>query len=93
MADIELDDSAEALQAKETEHAVPVGYWALLFGLVAWGVYYVFSLAGWDQAADLAGGGDVGGNIFRTVLFTALPTAIVIYLAVAQGRKKAGRGS
>jgi hypothetical protein len=90
MADIELEDRAEALQAKETEHAVPIGYWALLGGLVAWGVYYLFAYLGWDQAGELAGAGavGVGTNIFRTILFTALPTAVVVTLAVAMGRRR-----
>ncbi len=49
----ELPDTAEALEAKETARNVPLGWWALYFGLILWGVYYAWtylpSLGGWSQ--------------------------------------------
>ncbi len=46
-------DSIESLQAKKTEHKLPLG-WVLLFvGLIAWGVAYLWlympALGGWSQ--------------------------------------------
>jgi hypothetical protein len=93
MANVELEDTAQALTAKATEHAVPVGYWALLCGLVAWGLYYFVAYVGWDQAAELSGATTaVGSNIGRTVAFTAIPLGAVVALAVAMARRgKGGR--
>ena len=52
----ELPDTAEALEAKETAKKVPFGWWALYFGLILWGIYYLWtyspSLGGWSQARD-----------------------------------------
>ena len=54
MATNELPDTVDALQAKKTENAVPLGWWAFYFGLILWGVYYAWtytpSLGGWSQA-------------------------------------------
>ncbi len=54
MATNELPDTADALQAKKTENAVPIGWWVFFFGLIVWGVYYVWtytpSLGGWSQS-------------------------------------------
>jgi hypothetical protein len=54
MAMNELPDTAEALEAKETARKVPLGWWALYFGLILWGIYYAWtytpSLGGWSQA-------------------------------------------
>ena len=92
MADIELDDSVESMQAKETEHTVPVGVWVLFGGLVAWGVWYFFTYVGWDQAADLQGGGTgLGTNIGATVTYTALATVAAVALAVAMSRRARGK--
>ena len=93
MADAELEDTAQELNAKDTEHAVPVGYWALVGGLVAWGVYYFVAFVGWDQAAELSGATTaLGSNIGRTVAFTAIPLTAVIVLAAAMARRgKAGK--
>jgi heme/copper-type cytochrome/quinol oxidase subunit 2 len=89
MADVELEDSVKSMQAKETEHAVPIGIWALFGGLVVWGVYYFFTWVGWDQAADVKGGGAaLGTNIGSTVAYTAIPAAVVIALAVAMSRRR-----
>ena len=90
MADIELDDSADTLQARETEHAVPFGVWALFGGLVAWGIWYFIAYVGWDQAAEVTQGAKtaLGMNIGNTIAFTAIPTAVVIALAVAMARRR-----
>ncbi len=53
----ELPDTAEALQAKETEHRLPAGWLLLFFGLIAFGVVYLWlyspALSGWSQAGEL----------------------------------------
>ncbi len=87
----ELDDSAEALQAKATEHVVPVGIAALFAGLIAFGVYYFFAYVGWDQTSELQGGTAVSTNIAHTVAYTAIPAAIIVALAVAMARRKGRR--
>ncbi len=83
----ELDDAAESLQAKDTEHDLPVGIVALFVGLIAWGVYYFFTYIGWDQAADLQGTTGLGTNIGSTIAFTAIPAAVVVALALAMRRR------
>jgi hypothetical protein len=91
MADAELEDTAQALVATETEHAVPVGFWVLLGGLVLWGVYYFFAYVGWDQAAELSGATTaLGSSIGRTIAFTAIPLTAVVVLAVAMARRGKG---
>ncbi len=49
-------DRPEAFEAKETRNALPLGWLVLLFGLVAWGAYYLYayspSLGGWSQATE-----------------------------------------
>ncbi len=94
MANLELDDTAESLQAKGTEHAIPLGIWLLFGGLIVWGVYYFFTYVGWDQAEEVKGGGAaLGTNITHTVAFTAIPTAVIVLLAFAMARRgKAKRG-
>ena len=88
MANIELEDSAQSLQAKETGHQVPVGMYALFGGLVLWGVYYFFAYIGWDQASDVTGGGaGLGANIGSTIAYTAIPTAIILVLGFAMSRR------
>jgi hypothetical protein len=89
----EIDDLS-AFEAKGTSHTVPFGYWLLYFGLIAFGAYYLWayspSLGGWQQAQDVEGGGaSVGTNTLMTILFTAIPTAAAIALAMAQRSKKA----
>ncbi len=100
----ELPDTAEGLQAKETEGKIPLGWWALFWGLIAWGIYYAWTylpgLGGWSQSkayeesvqAAVAASGETGANIFATILFTALPTAAAIGLVMAARRRKAGKG-
>lgn len=100
----ELPDTADALEAKETAKKVPLGWWALFWGLIVWGVYYAWtytpSLGGWSQVkafeestqAAAATSGDAGANIFATVLFTVLPTAAAIGLWLAAKGRKARKG-
>jgi hypothetical protein len=100
----ELPDTADALQAKETAHKVPLGFWMLFFGLIVWGVYYAWtytpSLGGWSQAkayeesAQVAAAAsaataaaETSGNIFATILFTALATLAALLLVVAAARR------
>jgi heme/copper-type cytochrome/quinol oxidase subunit 2 len=92
MANLELEDTAESLEAKGTEHAVPVGIWALFGGLIAWGIYYFFAYVGWDQTEEVKGGGaGLGTNITHTVAYTAIPAAVIVALAFAMRRRpKAG---
>lgn len=101
----ELPDTADALQAKETADKVPFGWWALFFGLILWGVYYVYayspSLGGWSQAGDYeasvkvaasasAVAAETSQNITATILFTAIATVVAILLAIGAMRRKKG---
>ena len=100
----ELPDTADALEAKETASKIPLGWWALFWGLIVWGIYYTWtytpSLGGWSQErafeestkAAVATSGDAGANIFMTILFTVLPTMAAIGLYLAARRRKAGKG-
>ncbi len=79
----------------EGEKPVPVGFKVLLWGLVAFGAYYLWAYSpwstGWSQSGELAqGAAGAGVNIFATVLFTALAVlaAVVILFTLAR-RKKA----
>jgi hypothetical protein len=46
-------DAAEAFESKDTSRALPLGWLALFFGLIAWGAFYLWaytpSLGGWSQ--------------------------------------------
>lgn len=84
-------DELEAFEAKETKHHLPIGYLVLYFGLIAWGVYYLWAMWGWRQGAALDAPDTASGlNLFATILFTALPTlaAIVIVLQRRTAGKK-----
>ena len=89
-AAVELEDRAEALQAKATEHRIPLGLWALFGGLVAWAIYYFAAYVAWDQASELQAGGAVTTNIAHTVAYTAIPAAVIVALALAMARRKRG---
>ena len=92
MAQLEIEDSPEKLQAQGTEHVVPVGIWLLFGSLIAWGIYYFFSYVGWDQAGDLKGGGaGLGTNVTHTIAYTAIPALVIVALAVAMSRRARGR--
>jgi hypothetical protein len=85
----ELPDTAEAMERKETAHAVPAGWFILAAGLIAWGAWYLYMYSpwstGWTQEGQLsAAPAEVGRNIFMTILFTVLPTAAAIGLWLAQ---------
>ncbi len=92
--DNELPDTAEAMEAKATARSVPIGWQVLFWGLVIWGVYYLFTYSpwstGWTQAGELQSvSPEVGGNVTMTILFTALPTAAAVVLFMLQRRPKA----
>ncbi len=57
MTETEIPDTAEAMEAKETAHRLPVGWLLLFFGLIAFGVVYLWlyspALSGWSQAGEL----------------------------------------
>jgi multidrug resistance efflux pump len=91
--DNELPDTAEAMEAKETADTLPIGWQVLFYGLIAWGVYYLYMYSpwttGWTQAGELEQvNPEVGGNILMTILFTALPTAAALLLWAMQRKAK-----
>jgi hypothetical protein len=93
----EIDD-VSSFEAKETSSTIPFGWGLLFWGLIAWGAFYLWSyspaLGGWQQAQDVEGGGaSVGTNTLFTILFTAIPTAAAIGLALAQRSRKARPGA
>jgi hypothetical protein len=88
----EMDDLS-AFEAKETSRKLPVGWLVLFWGLIAWGVYYLWAytpaLGGWSQSQDLeASGATTGTNVFATILFTAIPTLAAILIVLGQRKKK-----
>jgi hypothetical protein len=94
--DNELPDTAEGMEAKETAETVPAGWKVLFYGLILWGAYYLYMYSpwttGWTQAGELEQvNPEVGGNIFMTILFTALPTAAALVLYLLQRGRKAVR--
>jgi len=46
-------DNIESFEAKETAHKLPVGWIILFWGLILWGIFYLYtyspSLGGWSQ--------------------------------------------
>ncbi len=90
----ELDDLSQ-FEAKQTAKKLPVGWLALFWGLIAWGVFYLWrytpALGGWSQVQDLEGGGASSGtNVLATIAFTALATLAAVGLVLAQRRGKGG---
>ena len=88
----EMDDLS-AFEAKETSRKLPVGWVLLFWGLILWGVWYLWAytpaLGGWSQAGELEGGGaSAGTNVLVTILFTAIPTAAAIFIVLGQRRKR-----
>ncbi len=86
-------DDLSKFEAGETSHRIPVGWSLLFWGLVVWGVYYLWaytpSLGGWRQAQDAEGGGDgLGANTLATIAFTAIPAAVAVGLALSQRARK-----
>ncbi len=89
----ELDDLTK-FEAKDTAKKLPVGWLLLFWGLVVWGVYYLWTytpaLGGWSQRQDLeSGGASLGTNLLATVAFTAIPTVAAIAIVLSQRKKKA----
>ncbi len=89
----ELDDLSK-FEAKDTANKLPVGWILLFWGLIVWGVYYLWkytpSLGGWSQSQDVEGGGAAAGtNLLATIAFTAIPTAAAIAIVLSQRKKKA----
>jgi hypothetical protein len=93
MADpIELDDLSK-FEAKETSQKLPLGWVLLFWGLIAWGVGYVWAYTpapgGWSQAQDAdAGGATMGANLLATIAFTVIPTVAAIAIVLVQRRKR-----
>jgi hypothetical protein len=89
----ELDDLSK-FEAKETSHTLPVGYLVLYFGLILWGLWYLWAYSpwgsGWTQAEDLAGTPASGVNLLWTIAFTAIPALAALFIAMAQKRRKRG---
>lgn len=89
----ELDDLSH-FEAKDTSRKLPKGWLLLFWGLIAWGVFYLWKytpgLGGWSQSQDLEGGGaSPGANLLATIAFTAIPTIAAIALVLSQRKKKA----
>ena len=46
-------DSADAFESKATANELPAGWLVLFFGLIAWGIFYLWAympaLGGWSQ--------------------------------------------
>lgn len=93
----EIPDTAEAMERKDTAHALPVGWLVLFFGLVLWGAWYLYAyspwLSGWTQEAELqaAQSGGSGASIGNTIAFTAIPAAALAWLWAALRRRGTGK--
>ena len=93
----ELPDSAEAMEAKDTAKRLPAGWLLLFFGLIAWGLYYLWAYSpwstGWTQAKEYeaAQAPAAATNVTHTVLYTALPALALLLLALAMARRKTRR--
>lgn len=91
-AEHELDDLS-AFEAKETAHHLPAGWLLLFWGLIVWGVWYLWTytpaLGGWSQAADLdRADTSTATNVLATIAFTAIPTVAALVIVLAQRRKR-----
>jgi hypothetical protein len=88
----ELDDISE-FESKETSRAFPVGYGILYFGLIAWGLWYLWAYSpwstGWTQVKDLEGGPS-GSNVFFTIAFTVIPATAALFIWLGQKGKRRG---
>lgn len=92
----ELDDLS-AFEAKETAKKLPSGWLLLFWGLIAWGVWYLWryspALGGWSQTQDLeSSGASAGANLVATIAFTAIPTAAAVLIVRAQRRRGGAAG-
>lgn len=93
----ELPDSAEALEARDTARKLPWGWLLLFFGLIAWGIYYLWTYSpwstGWTQAKEYEAAQAPGAatNMTHTILYTAIPALVLLFLAFAMARRKPRR--
>ena len=88
----ELDD-LEKFEAKETSHTIPAGYLILYFGLILWGIWYLWAYSpwgsGWSQSQDLSGTpSSTSVNVLWTIAFTAIPALAALGIALMQKRGK-----
>jgi hypothetical protein len=88
----ELPDSAEAMEAKETAHTLPVGFLVLFASLVLWGLYYLWTYSpwstGWTQASELEQVATTASNVTHTVAYTAIPALVLLVMAIAMAKRK-----
>jgi hypothetical protein len=87
------EDDLSAFEAKETTRKLPVGWVLLFWGLIVWGIWYLWAytpaLGGWSQAGDLEGAGPATGTtVLATIVFTAIPTVAAILIVLGQRRKR-----
>jgi hypothetical protein len=91
MANDDLDD-LEKFEAKETSSTIPGGYLVLYFGLILWGIWYLWAYSpwgsGWSQARDVEGTPSSGVNLLWTVAFTAIPALAALLIALSQKNRK-----
>ncbi len=49
----EDEDRIEDFEAKDTSHKLPMGWLILFWGLIIWGIYYIYAytpaFSGWSQ--------------------------------------------
>jgi hypothetical protein len=80
----------------EGEKPVPIGWRILFWGLIAFGAVYLWLYSpwstGWTQSGELDRAGEAaagaGGNVFATILFTALAVAAAVIILFAMARRK-----
>jgi len=86
------EDDLEKLEAKETSRRIPAGYLVLYFGLILWGIWYVWAYSpwgsGWSQAKDFEGAPSAGVNALWTIAFTVIPALAALVIAMMQKRGK-----
>ena len=92
MAELDLNDDLSKFENHETANRIPVGWAILYWGLIAWGLWYLWAyspaLGGWSQAQDAEGGASAGANLTATILFTVIPTAVAAALWVTFARRR-----
>lgn len=53
----EEQDNIEAMNRKDTEHKLPIGWVVFFLALIVWGIYYYIaytpSISGWTQSQEL----------------------------------------
>ena len=89
------EDDLEAFEARNTSRIIPAGCAVLFWGLVGFGLYYLWAyspaLGGWSQARELeessaAAAGSAGLQIAATVLFTAVAAAFAVGIMMRRAR-------